>query len=240
MKVKFNTDVKLSDLLTTISVLLAIATFLTAWVKDRRLRTRQYADRIRGAAANALAAVERWKELSLRLFDDLQPVISDADVALTTSGDVIKTRDSFWRAVVAAQALVRRSALEEKLSLAYVDLYAYEPGVHARYVRTTNAIRQAIDVADQRILQETQADIVSMEGQAKPFRSAALGNRLRETVSRVSKDLTAEFERVTASFDASMLSLVSASDEAIMRKRAHEPVPANSGSQQTPPSRSLG
>jgi hypothetical protein len=50
---------KFADVLTAISIFIALIGFLYTWAKDRRLRTREYADRVRSAAANALAKIDR-------------------------------------------------------------------------------------------------------------------------------------------------------------------------------------
>jgi hypothetical protein len=119
MGFKLNLEVKLGDLLTLGSVLLALAGFLYGWVKDHRLRNREYADRIRLAAAQTLAGIERWKEVGLRSFDDVQPLITDADTLLVKEQDPIRTRDSLWRALMALQAETSKRILNERLEGAY-------------------------------------------------------------------------------------------------------------------------
>jgi hypothetical protein len=98
----WNPEIKLSDLLTIGSVAVAAAALLGAWVKDRRLRKREYADKVRQASARALGALERWKEVSLSLFDQIQPLLTDADAMLVKEQDVVTTRDFLWRALVDA------------------------------------------------------------------------------------------------------------------------------------------
>src|SRR5688572_28262867 len=93
----FDPTVKLTDILTSVSVCVASAALVYAWLKDRRLRRKEYADRVRKAAADTTVALERWRKLARHLFDDVQPYVVDADSQFVKDGDVIKVRDDFWR-----------------------------------------------------------------------------------------------------------------------------------------------
>jgi hypothetical protein len=86
----FDTTVKLGDLLTSLSITIASLTLFTTWLKDRRLRRKEYADRIRKAASETMVALHRWKELAVRLYDDIQPLITDCDMELVQVQDVVK------------------------------------------------------------------------------------------------------------------------------------------------------
>jgi uncharacterized protein (UPF0218 family) len=86
--VRWNPELKIGDFLTALSVLVALGGFLYLWVKDRRLRRREYADRIRRAAAETVAGLDRWRQLALSLYDTIQPLITDSDVmVLRGSGE---------------------------------------------------------------------------------------------------------------------------------------------------------
>jgi hypothetical protein len=64
----------IGTLLTAISILVSVTALLIAWTKDRTLRKKEYADRIRSAAGTVTARLERRKELFLHLFDTIQPL----------------------------------------------------------------------------------------------------------------------------------------------------------------------
>jgi hypothetical protein len=49
--------------------------FLYPWIKDRLLRKREYADRIRRAAAETVVALELWRQITLRCYESIQPLI---------------------------------------------------------------------------------------------------------------------------------------------------------------------
>lgn len=73
-RLTFDRTIALKDILTSLSILVSIAALLFAWGQDRQIREREQADRIRAAAAETLAKVERWEELSLWFFQDIQPL----------------------------------------------------------------------------------------------------------------------------------------------------------------------
>lgn len=87
-------EVKLGDLLTVASVLVGSLSLTYAILKDRSLRRREYADRIRKAAADTLVALDRWFEIASRYFRDAQPLLTEADMQLVATQDVTQARDA--------------------------------------------------------------------------------------------------------------------------------------------------
>jgi ABC-type nickel/cobalt efflux system permease component RcnA len=77
----FDQTVKLGDLLTAGSVAIAVATLVTGLYRNERLKQKEYADRIRQAAAATAIAIGRWVELAGSLYTRLQPLITDTDAS---------------------------------------------------------------------------------------------------------------------------------------------------------------
>src|SRR5437588_5625716 len=75
LKIEF--ALRFGDILTSASVLLALSGFLYSWRRDRRLRTKEYADRVRAAASVALAKIDRCESLYLSFIDRARPVFSE-------------------------------------------------------------------------------------------------------------------------------------------------------------------
>jgi hypothetical protein len=215
-------EVKVGDLLTAGSVLLGTVTLLYALLKDRSLRRREYADRIRRSAADTLAAMERWREIALRHFHDAQPLLTDADLMLVKDQDVVLTRDFLWRALVALEAQSSARVLAEKLEGAYAGLYGYDPSVHQTYASSVARMREAFEAAHLMHLERTQRDVLGMNAESQPYTSAQLGNRLRESTFVVVQDFLVRAEEAVAPLRAQMLALIEASDSAIVYKRLVE------------------
>src|SRR5271169_985382 len=136
--------IKFPDLLTAISVLVATSGFLYAWIKDRHLRRREYADRIRRAAAETVVALGRWRELALRLYDEIQPLITETDIKAvknqTQDPYLVDVRDFLWHGLTSARAISLKRILDEKIESAYLNLYGYEPHVQALYDSVTTSL----------------------------------------------------------------------------------------------------
>jgi len=70
------------ELIPSLAILVGFAGLIYAWHKDRLLRRKEYADQVRRAASLVTAKLERWAELALRLYEELQPLITETDIML--------------------------------------------------------------------------------------------------------------------------------------------------------------
>jgi pimeloyl-ACP methyl ester carboxylesterase len=68
--------------LVALLVMVSLNTLLVSTRKDRKLRKTQYADQIRSAAAVLTAKLGRWRDLAHGLFEEIQPVITSATLAV--------------------------------------------------------------------------------------------------------------------------------------------------------------
>ena len=169
--------------LTVVSVALAGLSLAFSWNKDKLLKRQEYADQIKRAAGQTIAKLERWSAISDNLFMEVQPTITDADVQLVSTQDVIATRDQLWRSLLEKITSRSRMILAEEIELAYVDLYGYDPGVRSLFRSALQNLR-AVDLEiGSQILKQTQKDVRSFSGaDHRVIQSAELGNLLRATV----------------------------------------------------------
>lgn len=215
----FDPTVKLGDLLTSLSVTIASLALMMTWLKDRRIRQKEYADRIRRAAADTVVALQRWKELAIRLYDDIQPLLTDSDMQLVQIQDYIKVRDSLWRGLVAARAEASRRILAEKIETAYIGLYGYHPEVQAAYDTVVSRLSAADSSAYHELLKGTQLDVVSFDKAAGPYKSAQLGNALRLTARRIELELRRMLDSAIEPFRLQMLRLIELPDADLVTKK---------------------
>jgi hypothetical protein len=211
-------DVKISDILMSLSVMVAFGGFAYNLLKDRQLRSREYADRIRTAASSTVVALERWKELSLGFFEAVQPLITDTDGLLIADQRVVDSRDFFWRGLVQLRADTLHNILNEKVELAYLDLLGYAPAIQQLFENAIACLRIEGDRAFQNYLEGTQADILGMKSVQRPYQSAWLGNRLRGTTVAVQCELSTRLDEVILQFREEVMKLITADDGAIVRK----------------------
>src|SRR5438034_11513938 len=87
----------LGVLVTFLGVLATLAGLVYNWRKDQLLKRKDHADKVRRAAALIIARLERWRELSIRFYEDIQPALTDADAILTKDSNIIVTRDFLWK-----------------------------------------------------------------------------------------------------------------------------------------------
>jgi hypothetical protein len=215
----FDPKLAVGDLLTALAVLISAVGVLMELRKDRSLRRKELADNVRRSAGLIVAKLDRWRYLSQYFFDEIQPIITDADILLVKEQSIVGARDFFWRALLAIQAEVAKKKMEEQIEMAYADLYGYEPGIHDLFAGVIERLHRVDDLVLERLVHETQSNIVSLEETKKPFVSATLGNLLRSTAAYLAHRSETLIEETLKPFRAEMARLVSCSDEDIAAKR---------------------
>ncbi len=214
----FKSSFSISEAFTGISIIVSILALLYAWHKDRLLKKKEYADRIRHAASSVTAKFERWRELSLRFFDDIQPLITDVDGVLLKQRDVIVARDSLWRGLVTARAESSRRILDEQIEIAYADLYGYDARIRDLFAGGVDFLKEIDERIFREVLKRTQADVLALSGVKATLQSAKLGNALRETCADLATQLAVELNTVLVPFRQEMIKLIEASDSQIVSK----------------------
>jgi len=208
-----NPEVRVGDLLTFGAVSLSAIGLLTALARDRALRRREYADRIRHGAALIAVKADRWREISSHFFDELQPIIVDADAKLKSEATAT-IRDFWWKEVALIYAHARKAILDEEIENAYLDFYGYDPSIQHRFFGAMNELR-AIDAdVHKQFLLDTQGIIDST---TLPYFSAKLGNPIRRSCRVHQRDLERRMSEVTVSLRDSLAKIVSASDKEIVK-----------------------
>lgn len=227
--------VTVGDFLTALTVFGGIISFFISSFRDRRLKRKEYADRIRNAAAATAVAVERWTELAARLYDDIQALITDTDVLLVKKQNVIIARDFFWRGLVEARATASRRILDEKLDSAYLGLYGYAPDIQQLYTSVMASLKDTDQTTYSKLLSKSQRDIMELVEAEKPFTSAYLGNRLRHTTAELREQLVLAAASIVSDFRSRTLALISATDAQIIQKTYPEFTVTPNAGQRTRP-----
>ncbi|HEU5382404.1 MAG TPA: hypothetical protein VFV38_43880 [Ktedonobacteraceae bacterium] len=214
----FQPEISVGDLLTATSIIVSITALLIAWSKDRQLKKKAEADRIRRAAGTITAKVERWVVLGLRFFDDAQPIITDADGLLLKEKDFIQTRDFLWRNMVAIHATSLQRIVDEQIEMAYADLYGYDPRIQELFVAVVEKLKQIDQNIFDRTLNLTQKGVLQLASEKKLVHSAQLGNILRLVCRGLASQYQASANEIVASFRKEMIKLIKACDDEIIHK----------------------
>jgi hypothetical protein len=180
MAASFDTTIKLSDILTSLSFLLAVLALVYNQMKDRQANNRARIAEARAVLSKGLAKLERWAALSESVFDEMQPTLVQASELWSgKEGDVIIARDYLWRELNRIYAGASAKILDEGLSTAYVDLYCVSktlPEVYRTMFDDLSKLSQ--DTAD------TESAVLSFEDEEGPRVTALMGNKLRAEVAR--------------------------------------------------------
>ena len=91
--------VRFGDILTTFSIIISVAAVLLVGTQDSHirqqdsdLRQREQADKVRNAAAQTLGKLERWEDLSLWMFKDVESLFVETSELLEEDYDPLSTR----------------------------------------------------------------------------------------------------------------------------------------------------
>jgi hypothetical protein len=216
-------EITVGDILTVLTLAIsltgALLSLLISFHKDRLLRRKEYADRIRLAAGSVIAKLERWRELSLRYFGDIQPTIIDTSVRLIAKKDAVAARDFLWRNLVALRAQATLRIVDEEIEVAYSGLYGYDPNIHALYVASVRQLKIIDDDIYQRLLVDAQADVLELGKKLPNLHSATLGNALRKTCEDLAEESDKNLTGVIDDFRKVLIKLIEADDTAIVERQ---------------------
>lgn len=216
----FDSTIKAGDLLTSISVIVALVTFVYTRHRDRQIQIKEYADNVRSAAASTLSKTDRFLSIFDSFYDKIETSITEADELLMKDGDAVATRDFFWRRCYETRVGLIDVFSKEEIELAYAPLFGYQPEVYQLFLRcVSDALVESAECFG-RFRDRSQESILAMQDEPRPFRSAQLGNILRDFLEGYKSE---HHTRVAARlFDvrAFLLEVVTTSDERLARPGA--------------------
>lgn len=211
----------LSSILTIAPILISAAVFIYTLYKDRLLRRKEYADKIRTSAGTIIAKLERWETLSLRFFEDIEPILTKTDINLVKRNDFDKARYDLWMGLEKARSISSQRIVDEQVEMAYIDLYGYNPTIEDIFSR---AVRE-LKIIDKNMYDDlrklTQADIIQKENEYKNNGQIVLGELgidLRTTCGIQAERCKIAMDKIIEPFRNELLKLIKASDEDVVRK----------------------
>lgn len=217
---------ELSSIQTTIGAYLAIfipvIAFIYTLYKDRMLRKKEYADRIRTSAGTIVAKLERWKSLSLRFFEDIEPLLTETDFNLAKNRDFDRGRYDLWIGLEKARAISSQRIVDEQIEMAYKDLYGYDPNIENLFGRAVSELKKIYNYTYNNLLAETQDEIFEIEAlysfSEMEIPGALLGNRLRTLNGIEEENCEKHMKKIIEPFRNELLNLINATDKQIFEK----------------------
>lgn len=181
---KFKKEISVGNILTIVAITITIISFGYNWNQNIQIQRKEQANKVRDAAAITLAKIERWEEISLSFYKDIQPVFVTTSEQLGANHDVIQSRDYLWRELNSARNTTQRRILDEELHIAYVGLFSYHPTVKSLFEDTLHRLSTSEEKAFTEFLIKSQDGVLSFENQDMDnYQSAQLGDILRFTAN---------------------------------------------------------
>lgn len=184
MIMKYDMNVKLGDVLTTLTIIISVIALLISWSKDRITRETEMADRIRSASAYALTSLDRWQLHNMSLYDELQPIYVETSEMLSDDFNLIKARDFLWKKINEQKTIISRNILEEKIKTSYFDLLSHFPDTRNQFQGLFNDLDSIEENISHEFLSESESNILHLDSHRDKYTSAMLGNALRNTSSK--------------------------------------------------------
>ena len=219
---KLKTQISVGEILTVFVILLSAASLGYGWYKDRELRRREDAERIRQNAGTVTAKLERLGVLSSRYYIDIQPLLVDSSLKVAENHQLHPANDLLWRGLFEAQARSSQRAIDEQVELAYVSLYGYDPRIYNLFVAAACKLKEKDqDFADQA---RVETELILVQDMRKQDTSA-ITEDLREKCTELQSKLQSEMEKIINPFRIQMLKLIQSSDEDIVNHKVDIPKP---------------
>jgi hypothetical protein len=186
-------SIKVGDLLTSVSILVSVLALVITLGKDREVRRKEQADKVRSVASRTLGKMERWSKLALFYFDEVDPLfVQTSEMVAAKNSELPAARDYLWRELKRARIHAEERKLDEELENAYVELFSYHPCVRTLFVETLRTMTVAETSVFEQFL--ASAELAVLDSRTKqPFHTANLGNSLRAIAERARVGLDTRF-----------------------------------------------
>lgn len=215
----FDPTVSFGNILTFISIIISVVALLISANGDRKLKKKEYADRIRQSAGKVISKLERWKEISLNFFDEIQPLFIEVDKLLTSKQNAIEARDYLWRSLEKYRADYLSRLLNEQIETAYSELYGYDPNIQNLFSETIQYLKKIDNYSHIALLERTQQQTIKFAESVQPIDSALVGNALRKVSGLLASRKEKMLEKAISSFRIEMIKIINASDNEILRRK---------------------
>ncbi len=192
MRVTFDPTIKLSDILTSLSFILAVFALLYSQQKDRDSVWHERAAEARTILSNGAVKLNRWVQLSDAIFDDAQIELVQASEIWGKDGNVIGARDYLWRQWGRLFSEFHKKVVDEKIPGAYIDLFRINETLAKAYQDSLDKLTAIEKANEESMLLHTQQVVLSFGKGSADRVTAQMGNKLREVVAGDREKFTAQ------------------------------------------------
>jgi hypothetical protein len=216
MSLQLDNSVKVGDILTSLTIFISVIALLLSLAKDRDTKAAEQANKVRRAAADALAKLDRWQGVQLSLYQALQPTFVELSEVLAKNYDVVNVRDLFWKKVNIERTRVAKQVFDEQLGTAYTDLLSHFPAARGKFVEAFAKLSEVEDGVTQSFLADSEQSILSLKDEQTTYTTPVLGNALRLHAIRRTTDLRTKSEAIIAPVREYLFSVIALEDKNIV------------------------
>jgi hypothetical protein len=215
-----NGEIKVSDLITTLAILISLISLLLALRKDRELREKEQADRVRSAAAKTLAKLERWKEISLLMFDQMDIIFVDVSKLWVENKTGELLRDILWERLDAVKVKALEAIIKEEIETAYQDLFSFDPSVRIYFETVLNLLKDEQSVMFHKALLPGVQNIVDeKEGITNGRTTAGFRNPLMHHAISIKIKYESRLDKLLSVVSENLLELIGKNNEEILYEK---------------------
>lgn len=216
MKISIDWTIKISDLLTSVTIIVSVVALLLSLSKDRSTKIAEQADQVRIAAAVAMSKLDRWQALQLSLYQELQPTFVELSELLAEKFDVQHVRDEFWKRVNSARTNIAQKVLDEQLGISYSNLLSHFPAARRKFTDAFARLSAVESSVMESYLAQSEQAILALDGTQKIYTTPTLGNVLRQAAAEHSDELRAKTEHIIEPVREYLFNVISLADVEIL------------------------
>lgn len=217
MNITFDPTFKLSDILTSLSFILAVLALIFSQRKERSAIQAERVGEARTLLSNSLVKLERWRDVSTQVFDDSQPLIIHTTEIWAKDGEAGAARDHMWKELNVLFSAADKEIADEQVKVAHIMLYPLSASLPEQYRRALSALDAINASARNDLVLRTQDVIMGFDGAPRPWHTAKMGNALRAVVEPVQDRFREDVERVIAPLREGILSALGRSEGDLWR-----------------------
>jgi hypothetical protein len=209
--------IKFGDFITAIAILISLISLLISLRKDRNLRQKQQADIVRSCAARTLAKLDRWKEISLSMFDRLDIIFVNTSTlwAKNENGEVLK--DLLWMKIDKERVKNLENIKKEEIESSYNDLYGFDPYARAYFEYVLDLLKEEEEIMYRKALQPGIQDIVKeMQNEEGERWTANFRNALAIHANHMREIYESRLSLILQKVSDSLLELIKKKDDKIL------------------------
>lgn len=240
---KFNWEITFGDIIKAMSLVVTLSystcTLSYSLEQDRELELREQANQVRNAAAATVAKLERWRDISLSLFDSIQPALvatSERLVDKRSKQTVYGARDYLYKELHLSRSSVQANIRGQDLETSYVYLYGYDGG-SIRRLDTLTKLGELEVAMFKDLLGDTQRAVErylpsSLYSSNDEYFTAELGDALRDAVGNVKESFETQLNDTLDPVVCLLTELVFRSDDELIRE--NDSTQSSTGNQKGP------